>query len=56
LVYGRFAPTPEEVVATLHSWLESSAELKRMAANAFHLARPDASRRIARRLVEIVNG
>jgi 1,2-diacylglycerol 3-beta-galactosyltransferase len=44
---GVWAPTPEQVVSTLHNWLKNPDELKKTAANARRLARPQAAHQIA---------
>ena len=52
---GCFAPEPQLVVKTLRDWLAGSAELDTVTRNASQLARPEAARQIARRLVAMVN-
>ncbi len=52
---GVYAPEPQQLVQTLRGWLRDSAELQTMANNASALARPDASRQIARRLAAIAS-
>ena len=49
---GVWAPQPQLAVETLRTWLEKPETRFAAAANAIRLARPDASRRIARILVE----
>ena len=52
---GRWAPTPEEVVAALRELLAPGSEaLARMKENARRLARPEAALDIARLIVELV--
>jgi 1,2-diacylglycerol 3-beta-galactosyltransferase len=49
---GIWAPEPDQVVECLHNWLDHPAERKRVAAASLSLARPDASRQIARLIAE----
>ncbi len=48
---GVWAPEPEQVVMTLNTWLQQPEERQRVAANSRRLARPYASREIARVLM-----
>ncbi|HWR65322.1 MAG TPA: glycosyltransferase [Bellilinea sp.] len=50
---GVWAPQPHQAVATLRIWLDQPETRAAASANALRLARPDASRRIARLLVQI---
>lgn len=50
---GVWAPRPQLVVETLRTWLTHPEKRRAAAINAVRLARPDASRRIARLLVGI---
>ena len=50
---GVWAPRPQLVVETLRTWLAYPETRRAAAINAVRLARPDASRRIARLLVGI---
>jgi 1,2-diacylglycerol 3-beta-galactosyltransferase len=50
---GVWAPTPEKVVETLGDWLDHPQHRKKMAQNSHALARPQASRQIARLLVKL---
>lgn len=52
---GVWAPYPEQVVATLRRWLDHPETLKEVSAVSRSLARPDASKDIAQRVVEIVH-
>ena len=49
---GVWAPQPHQAVATLRIWLDQPETRAAASANALRLARPDASRRIARLLVQ----
>lgn len=49
---GVWAPQPHQAVETLRIWLDQPEARAAAAANAVRLARPDASRRIARLLVQ----
>lgn len=51
---GVWAPYPEQVVATLRYWLDHPEVFEHVAATSKSLAKPDASRDIARRIIEIV--
>lgn len=48
---GVWAPEPEQVVMTLNAWLQQPEERQRVATNSRRLARPYASREIARVLM-----
>lgn len=48
---GVWAPEPEQVVLTLNTWLQQPEERQRVALNSHRLARPYASREIARVLM-----
>lgn len=52
---GVWAPYPEQVVITLRQWLSNPDEFEAVAATCKRLARPDASKDIASKLIEIVN-
>lgn len=52
---GVWAPTPEEVVATMKSWINTPQNREVYAANAARLANPAASRNIARLLVKLAS-
>lgn len=49
---GVWAPDPDKLVMTLRRWVRSPAEMQRVAAASKSLARPGASREIARLLAE----
>ncbi len=49
---GVWAPEPDQVVAALKRWIQDADARERVAARSRQLARPDASRQIARILVE----
>jgi len=51
---GIWAPGPSQIVGALRTWLEDPQVLKRFAEGSSHLARPDATREIARRLMRII--
>jgi 1,2-diacylglycerol 3-beta-galactosyltransferase len=51
---GVWAPSPERIVAGLRTWIEHPAERSQAAAACRRLARPQAARRIAQILAEIV--
>jgi 1,2-diacylglycerol 3-beta-galactosyltransferase len=51
---GVWAPRPDQVVAALRYWLRRPAQLARVAAACRRLAKPDASRKIARVIGEMV--
>ncbi len=52
---GVWAPSPEQVVDTLHYWLENPAILARIAETSRRLAKPDASKEIAGKIIGIVS-
>ena len=52
---GIWAPTPAQVVNTLRDWIENPGHRQAMAAVSKHLARPEAARNIAQRIIEMVN-
>ena len=52
---GVWAPTPGEVVTTLRHWVENPQVLQKIAATSQSLARPDAAKNIAQKIIEIVN-
>ena len=49
---GIWAPEPQKIAGVLETWLNDPVILKRFADASAHLARPQAARQIARRLVE----
>jgi 1,2-diacylglycerol 3-beta-galactosyltransferase len=51
---GVWAPRPEQVVAALQYWLEHPAQRERVAAECLRLGRPDAARRIARVIADMI--
>ena len=51
---GVWAPTPAEVVAVLHDWVDHPEHRQTVAATSKRLARPDAAKNIAQRLIEMV--
>ncbi len=51
---GLWAPHPEETAEMLRNWLIDPAERQRYAERSCQLARPEATRQIARYLVEQV--
>ncbi|HEX9013972.1 MAG TPA: glycosyltransferase [Anaerolineaceae bacterium] len=51
---GVWAPKPDQVVDALRYWLKHPAQLSRVSAACRRLARPDASRRIARSIGEML--
>jgi 1,2-diacylglycerol 3-beta-galactosyltransferase len=51
---GVWAPTPGEVVTVLREWVENPAALQKVAATSQSLARPDAAKNIAQRIIEMV--
>jgi len=51
---GVWAPYPEQVVTTLRYWLDTPDVFERVSTTSKALARPDASLKIARRVIEIV--
>ncbi len=51
---GIWAPDPNQIVGALRTWLEDGEVLNRFAAGSSHLARPDATRQIARRLMSLI--
>lgn len=51
---GVWAPTPGQVVAVLRRWVENPDQREAVAAISKGLARPDAARNIAQRIIEIV--
>lgn len=51
---GVWAPTPENVVATLHDWVGNPDAREKIAATSKSLARPDAAKNIAQRIIETV--
>jgi 1,2-diacylglycerol 3-beta-galactosyltransferase len=52
---GVWAPYPEKVVATLRFWIEHPEVRRKVAATSKCLARPDASKDIAQRIIDIVS-
>jgi 1,2-diacylglycerol 3-beta-galactosyltransferase len=52
---GVWAPYPEKVVATLRFWIEHPEVRRKVAATSKCLARPDASKEIAQRIIDIVS-
>jgi 1,2-diacylglycerol 3-beta-galactosyltransferase len=52
---GVWAPYPEKVVATLRFWIENPDIRRKVAATSKRLARPDASKDIAQRIIDIVS-
>ena len=51
---GVWAPEPQQVVETLHDWINHPEIIKNMAEKSRSYARPDASRDIAERIIQIV--
>jgi UDP-N-acetylglucosamine:LPS N-acetylglucosamine transferase len=51
---GIYQEDPVEIAGTIREWIADSGQLRRMAANAGKLARPQASLRIAERLFQLV--
>lgn len=51
---GVWTPTPETVVTTLRRWNANPEDLAWVKSNSLRLARPDASRQIARALAEVI--
>lgn len=51
---GVWAPDPEDVVATLRYWLNNPEVLQEIATTSKNLARPDASKDIAQRIIDAV--
>jgi 1,2-diacylglycerol 3-beta-galactosyltransferase len=51
---GVWAPTPEQIVASLRLWINHPIERSQAAAACRRLARPQAARRIAQILADIV--
>jgi 1,2-diacylglycerol 3-beta-galactosyltransferase len=51
---GVWAPYPEQVVATLRYWLDHPEERQKIAKTSKNLARPDASKDIARKIIEVL--
>ena len=51
---GVWAPTPGEVVSTLKNWIEKPEIRQKVAQTCKSLARPDAAKNIAQRIIEIV--
>ena len=49
---GVWAPYPEQVVTTLRYWVENPDVLRKISQTCKRLARPDASRNIAQRIIE----
>ncbi len=52
---GVWAPTPTLVVNTLRDWVENPGRREAIAAVSKRLARPEAAKNIARRIIEMVN-
>lgn len=52
---GVWAPYPEQVVATLHFWLDHPEAFDQVSATSKSLAKPNASLDIAKRIIEIVH-
>jgi 1,2-diacylglycerol 3-beta-galactosyltransferase len=52
---GVWARTPAEVVKTLREWIEHPSVCEKISATSKHLARPDAAKNIAQRIIEILN-
>jgi 1,2-diacylglycerol 3-beta-galactosyltransferase len=52
---GIWAPEIKDIIETLKSWLENPAKREEAAANASRLARPEASREIAREIARLVD-
>lgn len=52
---GVWAPYPEQVVTTLRYWVENPDVRKKIADTSKRLARPDASKDIAQKIIEIVD-
>jgi 1,2-diacylglycerol 3-beta-galactosyltransferase len=53
---GVWAPYPEKVVATLRYWLDHPDAFEQVSSTSKSLAKPDASKDIAQRIIEIVRG
>ena len=53
---GVWAPSPEEILATLRHWIDNPEALAEMAAISKSLAMPDASYTIAQRIIDTVSG
>jgi 1,2-diacylglycerol 3-beta-galactosyltransferase len=53
---GVWAPYPEQVVTALRYWIDHPDERKKTARTSKKLARPDASRDIAQRIVSTLKG
>jgi 1,2-diacylglycerol 3-beta-galactosyltransferase len=51
---GVWAPKPDQVVSALRYWLRHPSQMARVSAACLRLARPDASRRIARTIGEML--
>jgi 1,2-diacylglycerol 3-beta-galactosyltransferase len=51
---GVWAPYPEQLVATLRYWLDHPVERKKIASISEKLARPDASRDIAQKMIDVL--
>jgi len=51
---GVWAPTPENVLAALRKWVDNPDERRKVAEISASLARPDAARNIARKLINTV--
>ncbi len=52
---GVWAPDPEQVVSTLRYWVNNPDARLKVAATSKRLARPDASKNIAQRIIEVVS-
>jgi 1,2-diacylglycerol 3-beta-galactosyltransferase len=52
---GVWAPTPAQVVNTLRDWVENPGHREAIAAVSKRLARPEAAKNIAQRIIEMVN-
>ena len=51
---GVWAPDPDQIVGVLRTWLDDEEVMNRFAAGSSHLARPEATRQIARRLMSLI--
>jgi 1,2-diacylglycerol 3-beta-galactosyltransferase len=52
---GVWAPDPDQVVQTLRYWINHPEERENVAATSKRLARPDASKDIAQRIIQVIN-
>lgn len=51
---GIWAPDPGQIIEALRTWLEDPEVLSRFAEGSRHLAQPEATRQIARRLMQLI--